>query len=169
MVWLKLKIRKVVSKNKILIFTLILGVFLYTVGLWQMDLIAAECLWKHKHWREILPFWYMWSTDAYVLFVSWIFIGYFITCISLLLLKEREMFRRKTFLKTWTDFFHVIVGIITGIMLSLHFYLLSGLIIGMFLIYQILTSKTIKEALFDISEFMIGLIVFLIIRFIFIL
>ena len=169
MEWLKLKIREVISKNKILIFTLILGVFLYTVGLWQMDLIAAECLWKHKHWREILPFWYMWSTDAYVLFVSWIFIGYFVTCISLLLLKEKEMIRRKTFLKTWTDFFHVILGFIAGMLICLHYYLLSALLIGIFLVYQFLTSKTIKEALLDITEFLIGLIVLLIIRFIFIL
>ena len=134
-----------------------------------MDLIAAECLWKHKHWREILPFWYMWSTDAYVLFVSWIFIGYFVTCISLLLLKEREMIRRKTFLKTWKDYCHLALGIITGILIFHHFYLLGGNIIGIFLIYEILTSKTIREALLDISEFMIGLIGFLIIRFIFIL
>ena len=168
MEWLKLKIRKVISKNKILIFTLILGVFLYTVGLWQMDLIVAECLWKHKQWREILPFWYMWNTDAYVLFVSWIFIGYFITCISLLLLKER-MIRRKTFLQTWTDFFHVIYGIIVGLLFSLNFYLLVSLLFSVFIIYQILTSKTIKEALLDISEFLIGLLVFLIIKFIFIL
>ena len=166
MEWLKLKIREVISKNKILIFTLILGVFLYTVGLWQMDLIAAECLWKHKHWREILPFWYMWSTDAYVLFVSWIFIGYFVTCISLLLLKEKEMFRRKTFLKTWKDYCHLALGIIAGILIFHHFYLLGSSIIGIFLIYELLTSRTIREALLDISEFMMGLIGFLIIRFI---
>jgi len=167
MEWLKLKIREVISRNRILIFTLILGVFLFTVGLWQMDIIAAECLWKHKEWREILPFWYMWNTDAYVMFIGWIFVGYFLTAISLLLMNKEKLIRRKTFLRTWKDYFHVILGMLSGILLHFHLYLLSGLIIGIFLIYEFLTSRTIKEALLDISEFVIGIVVFLIIRFIF--
>ena len=163
-----MKIKEVISKNRMLIFTLILGVFLFVVGLWQMDIIAAECLWKNKHWREILPFWYMWSTEAYVMFIGWIFVGYFLTSISLLLMDRKEMITRKTFLETWKDYFHVFLGIIVGILISIHFYLLSGLLIGVFLIYELLTSKNLKEAILDVIEFLIGIAIVLIIRFIFI-
>jgi len=59
------------------------GLALFFFGLWQIDLLCAPYIWNDKKVIEILPFWYMLNTEAYVMFFSWIQIGLLLVGIGL--------------------------------------------------------------------------------------
>lgn len=69
---------------------LVASVFLTFIGWWQLDLVSFPEVWGHPHIAEILPFWFMKNTDAYVMFFGWIFLGYAII-LMLYLLKGKEI------------------------------------------------------------------------------
>lgn len=44
-----------------------IGLFMQFLALWQLDWQVARWEWEHQYLRELLPFWYMWNTWAYVM------------------------------------------------------------------------------------------------------
>ena len=85
---MKGKIVKLLKKHTRELAMLLLGVAIFFVGLWQLDLIAARYVWENKEIIEVLPFWYMYNTEAYVLFFSFIFVGYVLTVVGLWLWED---------------------------------------------------------------------------------
>jgi hypothetical protein len=69
---------------------IIASIFLTFIGWWQLDLISFPEVWGDVHIAEILPFWFMKNTDAYVMFFGWIFVGYAIL-LALYFLKGKEI------------------------------------------------------------------------------
>lgn len=64
------------KRNVYAIFAgLLIGLTLFMFGCWQLDLLSAPYVWSDRQWREVLPFWHMWSTEAYVMFFTWIVAG----------------------------------------------------------------------------------------------
>jgi len=76
-------LRQYIKRHSKEILLLLLGVSLYFIGLWQLDLLCAPYVWSDKQVREILPFWYMYNTEAYVMFYGWIFLGTVLMLLSL--------------------------------------------------------------------------------------
>ena len=74
---------KFVKKYTWQITCLLLGLALFFIGLWQIDLICAPYVWSDKKVIEVLPFWYMYNTEAYVMFFAWIMAGVFLIVLAL--------------------------------------------------------------------------------------
>jgi hypothetical protein len=75
--------------------TFVASIFLTMFGWWQLDLQCFPYVWGlaeaiGPHISEILPFWFMMSNWAYVMFFGWIFAGY-ATLMLLYLLKGKEI------------------------------------------------------------------------------
>ena len=86
-----MRVRAYVKRHSRELLAFALGMALFLIGAWQLDLIAAEKIdWTRSGpKREILPFWYMYDADAYVMFFAWIMIGVAIMCVTLWLWEER--------------------------------------------------------------------------------
>lgn len=69
---------------------------IFWIGLWQLDLQCFPGIWANGGDAEILPFWHMPKTYAYVMFYGWIFFGYALLELSYVILpwhvrrKERK-------------------------------------------------------------------------------
>ena len=61
----------------------VLATALFYVCQWQIDLWVAPYLWNDPHVIEVLPFWYMLNTEAYVLFFILLNVAYWIGMVSL--------------------------------------------------------------------------------------
>jgi hypothetical protein len=85
-------LRKKMRDQRWNLFGLLLGIILWFYGAWQLDELAAPYVWANAHIREILPFWFWPSTWAYVLFFTWLTLGYLISIASLLLIFRRIRF-----------------------------------------------------------------------------
>jgi len=80
-----MKLRYVIQKIKKHtkeIVLLLLGLSLFWIGLWQLDLLCAPYVWADKKVIEVLPFWYMLNTEAYVMFCAWIMIGLMLVIVA---------------------------------------------------------------------------------------
>jgi len=77
------QIKRFLKKYTFQIAGLLLGLSLFWIGLWQIDLICAPYIWQDKKIIEVLPFWYMYNTEAYVMFFSWVMIGLFLIIVAL--------------------------------------------------------------------------------------
>ena len=83
-----MKLIPLIKRNTSQIGLLIFGIALLLVGLWQLDLMCAPYIWDDRRVVEILPFWYMYNTEAYVMFYGWIFIGLALIVIGLWMWEE---------------------------------------------------------------------------------
>ena len=81
-----------IRDNRWNVLGLLVGMALWFYGAWQLDLLASPYVWADVHTREILPFWFWPSTWAYVLFFTWLTVGYFLSVASLLLAFRRMRF-----------------------------------------------------------------------------
>jgi len=67
--------KALIKKHTAELAVILTGLSLFFFGLWQLDLLCAPYIWADKKVIEILPFWYMLNTNAYVMFFIWIQLG----------------------------------------------------------------------------------------------
>lgn len=67
------------------ILALIVVICVYLAGYEELNLLTSPYVWADKHWREIMPYVYMWSTDYFAYlsiaiffaFICMFWVGYF--------------------------------------------------------------------------------------------
>jgi hypothetical protein len=80
----KMESLKKLKKHSLNIFALIVGLLVFGVGFWQIDLISAPLLWEHKFLLDLpFPLPDLYNTTAYVMFSYWVFIGLAVIILSL--------------------------------------------------------------------------------------
>jgi len=83
-------IKAFIKKHTWELAAILSGLALFFFGLWQVDLLSAPYIWNDRKVIEVLPFWYMLNTEAYVMFFSWIQIGVLLIGIGLWFWEDSE-------------------------------------------------------------------------------
>jgi len=83
-----MRVKELIKKYTWQLAAILAGLSLFFFGLWQLDLLCAPYIWSDKKVIEILPFWYMLNTEAYVMFYAWILVGVFLIAVGLWLWED---------------------------------------------------------------------------------